>query len=73
MIGGFEQDDTMRTIKITSWKDNDFYVGYLNDYPDYRSQGLSKEELVENLKELLQDIESDEIPYIRKIEEMVVA
>jgi predicted RNase H-like HicB family nuclease len=73
MIGGFEQDDTMRTIKITSWKDNDFYVGYLNDYPDYRSQGLSKEELVENLKELLQDIESDEVPYIRSIEEMVVA
>ena len=63
----------MRTIKITSWKDNDFYVGYLNDYPDYRSQGLSKEELVENLKELLQDIESDEVPYIRSIEEMVVA
>ena len=73
MIGGFEQDDTMRTIKITSWKDNDFYVGYLNDYPDYRSQGYSKEELVENLKELLQDIESDEVPYIRIIEEMVVA
>jgi predicted RNase H-like HicB family nuclease len=63
----------MRTIKITSWKDNDFYVGYLNDYPDYRSQGLSKEELVENLKELLQDIEFDEIPYIRRVEEMVVA
>ena len=73
MIVGFEQDDTMRTIKITSWKDNDFYVGYLNDYPDYRSQGLSKEELVKNLKELLQDIESDEVPYIRSIEEMVVA
>ena len=63
----------MRTIKITSWKDNDFYIGYLNDYPDYRSQGFSKEELVENLKELLQDIESDEVPYIRSIEEMVVA
>jgi len=63
----------MRTIKITSWKDNDFYVGYLNDYPDYRSQGLSKEELVENLKELLQNIESDKVPYIRRIEEMVVA
>ena len=72
-MGGFEQDDTMRTIKITSWKDNDFYVGYLNDYPDYRSQGYSKEELVENLKELLQDIESDEVPHIRSIEEMVVA
>lgn len=63
----------MRSIKITYWKNDDFYIGYLNDYPDYRSQGESKEELFENLKDLLQDIESDQIPYIRKVEEMVVA
>ena len=62
----------MRTIKITSWKDNDFYVGYLNDYPDYRSQGYSKEELVENLKGLLQDVESDDVPYIIRVEGTVV-
>ncbi len=63
----------MRTIKFTSWKDNDFFVGYLNDYPDYRTQGSTKEELVENLKELLEDIESGQIPFIRRVEEMVVA
>jgi hypothetical protein len=44
-----------------------------NDFPDYRTQGASKEEMVENLKDLLEDIESGEVPYIRKVEELQVA
>ncbi|RKZ49013.1 MAG: type II toxin-antitoxin system HicB family antitoxin [Candidatus Parabeggiatoa sp. nov. 3] len=63
----------MRTIKYTYWKNETFYIGYLNDYPDYQTQGLSKEELIDNLKALLKDIESDEIPYIRKVEEFELA
>jgi predicted RNase H-like HicB family nuclease len=63
----------MRTLKMTYWKDDQFYVGYWNDFPDYRTQGTSKEELIENLKDLLEDIESGEVPYIRKVEELQVA
>ena len=51
----------------------DYYLGFLNDYPDYQTQGMSKEELVKNLKDLLADLESGEIPYIRKVEELVLA
>ena len=63
----------MKTIRYTYWKDGDFYLGYLNDYPDYQTQGFSKEELMENLTDILKDIESNEIPYIRKEEELVLA
>lgn len=63
----------MRTLKYTFWQDGDFFIGYLNDYPDYQTQGYSKEELLENLKDLLSDIESGEVPFIGKVEEMVVA
>jgi predicted RNase H-like HicB family nuclease len=63
----------MKTMRYTYWKDNEYYIGYLNDYPDYHTQGLSKEELITNLRELYKDIESDEIPYIRKVEELVFA
>jgi len=45
----------------------------LNDYPDYQTQGMSKEELVNNLKDLLADFESGQVPYVRKVEELVVA
>jgi predicted RNase H-like HicB family nuclease len=63
----------MKTINFTWWKSEQFYLGYLNDYPDYMTQGETKEELQENLKDLLKDIESDEIPYIKKTESMLVA
>jgi hypothetical protein len=64
---------TLKTLKFTYWRDEAFYLGFLNDYPDYGTQGLSKEELIENLKSLVTDLESGELPFIRKVEEMVVA
>jgi hypothetical protein len=63
----------MKTLKFTYWKDGDYYLGFLNDYPDYQTQGTSKEELVSNLKDLLVDLESGDVPYVRKVEDLVVA
>ena len=62
----------MKTLKFTYWKDGKYYLGFLNDYPDYETQGMSKEELVRNLKDLLVDLESGEVPYVRKVEDLVV-
>jgi predicted RNase H-like HicB family nuclease len=63
----------MKKMTFTYWQDEQFFIGFLKDYPDYKTQGESKEELVENLKDLLIDIESDEIPYIRHTEELEFA
>ncbi len=63
----------MKTVKFTYWQDGEFFIGFLNEYPDYQTQGLNKEVLVENLKDLLIDFESDQVPYIRKVEELLVA
>lgn len=63
----------MKIAKFTYWQDGDYYLGFLNDYPDYQTQGLSKEELVRNLKSLLVDLESGEVPYVRKVEELALA
>jgi hypothetical protein len=63
----------MRTLKYTYWQDSEFVLGYLNDYPDYETQGLTKEELERNLRSLLDDIESGEIPYVRRVEDLVIA
>ena len=63
----------MKTVKFTSWQDSDFFIGFLNEYPDYQTQGLSKEELAENLKDLLVDLESNQVPHIRKVEDLLVA
>jgi len=64
---------SMRSVKFTSWQDDTFFIGFLNEYPEYQTQGLTKEELIENLKDLLIDVESGQVPYIRKVEELLVA
>ena len=63
----------MRAIKFTFWQDGDFYIGFLNEYPDYLTQGTTKEELTDNLKDLLIDLESGQVPYVHKVEELLVA
>ena len=60
-------------MSFTFWRDGKCYIGFLNDYPDYQTQGTTKSELTENLKDLLVDIQSREVPYIRKVEELLVA
>lgn len=63
----------MKSVKFTSWQDGEFFIGFLNEYPDYQTQGVCKEELIENLKDLLVELESDQVPHIRKVEELLVA
>ena len=63
----------MKKLQFTYWQDGEFFLGFLNDYPDCQTQTYLKEELVENLKDLLKDLESGEVPFIKKVEELVVA
>lgn len=63
----------MRKLEYTFWQDGEYFLGYLNKYPDYHTQAYSKEELIENLKDLLVDLESEEVPFIRQVEELTVA
>ena len=62
----------MKRVKFTTWRDGDFFIGFLNEYLDYQTQGLSKAELAENLKDLLIDLELNQVPHIRKVEELLV-
>jgi predicted RNase H-like HicB family nuclease len=63
----------MTAVKFVYWQEKDFWIGYLQDYPDYLSQGESLEELKENLQDLYRDLTSGEIPGIRKVDDLVVA
>ena len=49
----------MQRLKYTFWQDGDFYLGFLNEYPEYWTQGTSREDLLENLRGLLTDLESE--------------
>jgi predicted RNase H-like HicB family nuclease len=63
----------MTKLRYVHWKEEDYHLGYFEDYPDYLTQGETSEELLENLKDLYQDITSGEIPYIKKVDELILA
>lgn len=62
----------MAAIKIVYWQDGDAWLGYLQDYPDYQTQGETLDDLKEHLRELYADITSGQIPGIRKVDELTV-
>lgn len=63
----------MATVKMVYWQEEDAYIGHFEDYPDYRTQGMTLEELKENLRDLYADLTSGEISGIRKVEDLDVA
>lgn len=63
----------MQTVKILCWEEDGAWLGYLQEYPDYWTQGQSLEDLKEHLSEIYADLTSGEIPAVRRVEELSVA
>lgn len=63
----------MHDIRYMYWQDGEFWLGYLEEYSDYITQGMSFDELRENLTDLYRDLSSGEIPCVRKVGELQVA
>ena len=60
--------------RFTYWKESDGkYLGFLNDYPDHWTQGINLSDLKVHLIDLYKTFSSDEIPGIRKVEELEIA
>ena len=62
----------MDTFKFVYYQEGDMWVGWLEEFPDYRTQGNSFDELKENLKDLYQDLSTDQIPNVRRRGELVI-
>ena len=63
----------METKRFIYYQDEDMLVGWLEEYPDYRTQGETLEQLKENLLDLHKELASGEIPYVHKVGELSVA
>ncbi len=63
----------MKKIKIKYWQDDNWWLGYIEEYPDYMTQGKTIEELKENLISLYKELTDGKIKGIRKVEEIEVA
>ena len=63
----------MEKKKYIYWEDDGMWLGYLEEYPDYMTQGESIEDLQDNLRDIYKELESGNIPCVRKIAELEVA
>lgn len=60
------------TLRYVHWQDGSDFLGYLQDYPDYITQGETEDDLKEHLLDLYRDLTSGELPYIKKVDELVI-
>ncbi len=63
----------MKTLKFVYWQDKDLWLGYLEEFPDYLTQGSTMDELKENLKDIYAELTSGNIPGVRRVAELHIA
>jgi predicted RNase H-like HicB family nuclease len=63
----------MKTIRYLYWQDENMWLGHLEEFPDYVTQGQTLEELQENLKDLYDELTSGRIPGVRRLGELQIA
>ena len=61
----------MKTQKYIYWQDGNIFLGYLEAYPDYWTQGETLAAFEENLLDLYTELTSGTIPCVRKVSEDV--
>ena len=65
--------ENMKKQAYVYWQHEDMWIGYFQEFPDYWTQGVSHEELEENLGELWKDLAGDAIPEVRRTAELHVS
>ena len=63
----------MKNAKYIYWQDGGFWPGYLEEFPDYSTQGESPEDLQEHLRDLYADLTGGLIPNVRHEGELLLA
>lgn len=68
-----ENVENMKKLKFVYWQDDGFWLGYLEEFPDYMTQGESLDELAENLRDIYKELTSDTFPLVKRVGELEVA
>ena len=59
--------------KYVYWKDEDMWLGYLEEFPDYWTQAETEEELKENLIDIYNELTSGTIPSVRRVADLEIS
>ena len=56
--------------RYVRWQEDDMWLGYFAEFPDYWTQGESLADLQKHLTDLYNDLASGAIPNVRRIAEL---
>jgi predicted RNase H-like HicB family nuclease len=56
----------MEKKKFIYYQEDDMWIGWLEEFPDYRTQGETLEDLMENLKDFYGELMSGAIPPLHR-------
>jgi len=59
--------------KYVYWKDEDTWLGYLEEFPDYWTQGKTEDELKENLIDIYKELTSGTISNVLRVAELEIS
>ena len=63
----------METKKFIYFQDDNMFIGWLEEFPDYKTQGESLDELQENLKDIYEELTSGRIQNVLQVGKLRVA
>lgn len=63
----------MQTKKFLYYQEDDMFIGWLEEFPDYKTQGETLDALMGNLKDIYEELTSGTIPHVIRVGELQVA
>ena len=63
----------MKNIAYVYWQDDGMWLGHLEEFPDYLTQGESLADLEAHLRDIYEDVTGGKIPNVRRRAELTVA
>ena len=63
----------MQTVKYVYWEEEGAWLGYIQEFPDYWTQGETLDDLKDHLRDLYADLTDGKLPGIRKVDELVIS
>ena len=61
-----------KRVRYVYWQHGDIWLGYIEEFPDYWTQGPTPEELQDNLRDIYTEVTGGEIPNVRRVAELQV-
>ncbi|WP_419551243.1 type II toxin-antitoxin system HicB family antitoxin [Candidatus Poriferisodalis sp.] len=66
-------DAGVRTTKIVYRQEDEWWLGYLEEFPGYWTQGETLKDLEERLRDLHADLTSGELSGVRRVADLTLA